>query len=171
MFLARKITRAKWTPKAELSDGEIPADAVTADLRTRENSLSFWQCGTAQNEEVADVVLALAAEGNHIETIDIVWLSDKELLEDGQTLQSTDGKTPVTELVKRHVDICCLDYTRLGKVAGRVRDAIANKQCVRLTEKRVTRLLASAVEQGRVDIKDIKESIVEKIRKSLSMKQ
>ena len=35
MFLARKITRAKWSNKAELSADEIPADAVTADLRTR----------------------------------------------------------------------------------------------------------------------------------------
>ena len=34
MFLARKITRAKWNPQKGLSEGEIVADAVTADLRT-----------------------------------------------------------------------------------------------------------------------------------------
>ena len=41
MFVARMITRAKWDPKPELQTGEISADAVTGDLRTRYNSLSF----------------------------------------------------------------------------------------------------------------------------------
>ncbi len=43
MFLARKITQAKWRPKEGFADGEIAADAVNADLRTQDNSLSFWR--------------------------------------------------------------------------------------------------------------------------------
>ena len=171
MFLAHKITRAKWDPRSDLSDGEISADAITADLRTRANTLSFWKCGTAQEEEVNDVMLALAAGGNHTETIDIVWVSDEELYEDGQTLKDTDGKTPVTDLVKRHVDVCRLDYARLGKVACRIRDAIANKQFTRLKKNRVTRLIASAVEHGRVDIKDLEAGVAEKIGEYLSPKK
>ena len=42
MFLIRKIARAKWESKDDLSKEEIPADAVTVDLRTSDNVLSFW---------------------------------------------------------------------------------------------------------------------------------
>ena len=42
MFLARKISRAKWPATRELSVSEIPADAVTGDLRTQNNALSFF---------------------------------------------------------------------------------------------------------------------------------
>ena len=48
MFLARKVSLAKWSKKDELAEGEIPADAVTADLRTQDNKLSFWRCGNGE---------------------------------------------------------------------------------------------------------------------------
>ena len=35
MFLARKITQAKWRPREGFAEGEIAADAVTVDLKTR----------------------------------------------------------------------------------------------------------------------------------------
>ena len=91
MFLARKITRAKWVD-AHLDSGEIPADAVTADLRTRNNALSFWQCGDATEEELDEAVLALAAAAQRVESIDIVWLSYDELRTDGQRLDVTAGR-------------------------------------------------------------------------------
>lgn len=86
MFLARKITRAKWVD-AHLNSGEIPADAVTVDLRTRNNTLSFWQCGDATEEELDEAVLALAAAAQRVESIDIVWLSYDELHRDWMSLQ------------------------------------------------------------------------------------
>ena len=69
MFLARKITRAKWNPKNGLSAGEIPADAVTVDLRTRENSLSFWRCGLGEKEQVEEAALAIAAAGDRVDSL------------------------------------------------------------------------------------------------------
>ena len=116
MFLARKITRAKWEPKQGFADGEIPADAVTADLRTQGNSLSLWQCGDATMHEVEEAALALATAGNQVDKLDIVWLSDDDLNADGQNWAETEGRTPVTDLIRRHVDLSLLDYGRLGKV-------------------------------------------------------
>ncbi|HVQ74450.1 MAG TPA: hypothetical protein VMT79_02820 [Candidatus Binatia bacterium] len=39
--LVRKVTRAKWERREELGQGEIPSDAISADLRTTDNALSF----------------------------------------------------------------------------------------------------------------------------------
>ena len=84
MFLARKISRAKWDPKDDLADGEIAADAVTADLRTNGNRLSLWRCGDGTPEEIDDVVLALIASYDRVGVCDVAWIAEEELTAVGQ---------------------------------------------------------------------------------------
>ncbi len=169
MFLARKITRAKWTPKAELAADEVPADAVTADLRTTENALSFWRCGEATEGEVEEAALAIASAGGRLDRLDVIWLSDEALTQDSQSLRNTDGRTPVKALVKQHVHVHRLDYVRLGKVADRVTDAIQDGKHRRLTKKRVTNIVAAAVEQGRVALIDLEKKVQAEVRKVLGV--
>lgn len=66
MYLARKITLSKWEARHGLSEEEIAADAVTADLRTQKNSLSFWRCRTETDGDVEKAVLAIAAAGRRV---------------------------------------------------------------------------------------------------------
>ncbi len=154
MFLVRKITRAKWDGtncvERGLAAGEISADAVTGDLRTREDALSFWRCSTGASGDIEEAALAIAAAGQRLDRLDIVWLLDSELQSDGHTLKDTCGRTPVADLAERHVDICRLDHIRLGKLARRVVAAIEEERCCRLGRARVKRLLGAAVVQGRV---------------------
>ena len=167
MFLARKFTRAKWEPNQELSAGEISADAITADLRTKGNTLSFWQCGGGTKAEVENAALAIAAACQHVEKLDIVWVADDVLRIDGQSLRDTPGQTPVSDLVALHVDVCRLDYVRLGGVARRVIGAMTEQRWRRLTKRRVADILASAIRQGRVQLNDLHEGVREEIRVSL----
>ena len=152
MFLARKITRAKWETKQGFADGEIQADAVTADLRTQENSLSFWQCGDGTRGEVEKAALALAAGFERVDKLEIVWIFEDELRADGQNWAETAGRTPVTDLNNLHVDLSRLDFVRLGKVANLVATAIADRRYHRISKGDVTKLLASAVRQDRVKL-------------------
>ena len=151
MFLARKIARAKWAAKDGLSESEIPADAVTADLKTQQNSLSFWRCPSDEKHDIEEAVLAIAAAGDRVDRLDIVWIADEELQADGQSLKDTAGRTPVTDMVAMHVDVSRLDYVRLGNVARGVAAAIEANRWRRLTRRRVKALIEEAVEQGRVD--------------------
>ncbi len=167
MFLARKITRAKWSSKTGLATDEIPADAVTADLRTKENALSFWRCGTEADRQVEEAALAIAAARNRVDKLDVVWVSDEDLRADGQKLRDTEGQTPVLGLVEHHVDIQNLDYVRLGRVANRIVAAIDGKQCRRLAKGKVLKLLAAAVNERRVDLDNLNEKVRSEIRKSL----
>lgn len=161
MFLARKITRAKWNPQEDLSEGEIAADAVTADLRTQTNSLSFWQCQEDENGaiDIEDATLAIAAAGDRIDKIDIVWLTDDELRNDGQDLKDTTGRTCVAGLANRHVDVCRLDYARLGKIARCVLNSIEKQRYKRFTKKDVKKLLATAVKKDRIKLDDLSDKI------------
>ena len=163
MFLARKISLAKWSKKSELEVGEIPADAVTADLRTQDNKLSFWRCGDAEGIEINEAVLALSAAGTRVDKIDVVWLAADDLQNDGQTLQDTKGRTPVLELAELHVDVCRLDYIRLGKVAQRIVTAQKEEQYLRLRKARVKSLLGKAVKQERIDPNDLQQRVREEL--------
>ena len=167
MFVARKITRSKWEPKQGMQAGEISADAVTGDLRTQENALSFWRCASDTGADLEDAVLAIAAGCNGVDKVEIVWLEDEELQADGQTLEDTDGCTPVADLVECHVDVRQLDYDRLGKVARRVVSAIAADQYRRLTKVCVRKLLESAVSEGRVSLEALSEKIQTELQRSL----
>ena len=165
-FVARKVKLAKWETHQDMSVGEISADAVTSDLRTEDNALSFWQCGMGAESEVEEAVLAMAAAGNRIEKLDVVWVSRDELRADGQTIQDTDGRTPVAGLVRLHLDVSRLDYGRLGKVAHRIVTAIEEERCRRLTKARVKSLLAAAVEQGRIDPEDLSDHLKREVAQS-----
>ena len=163
MFLARKITRAKWEISEELSIGEVPADAVTIDLRTQGNSLSFWQCPTDTLSDVEEAALAIAAASERVDRLDIVWLDDEELQADGQTLRNTAGSTPVTDLASQHVDVSRLDHIRLGRVALRVVAAIEADRYHRLTKARVKKLIVEAIEQGRIEVAALDERLRDEV--------
>ena len=163
MFLARKISRAKWDAQGNadrgLAEGEISADSVTGDLRTRDDTLSFWRCDTDTDAAVEEAALAIAAAGERLDRLDIVWLAHDELREDGHTLRDTEGRTPVADLTHRHVDVCRLDYVRLGNVARRVAAAIEARRCRRLTRVRVKRLVVTAVEQRRIVLDELADRL------------
>ena len=150
MFLARKVKLAKWAPSSALADGEISADAVTADLRTRDLSLSFWECGSGAEPQLMDVVLALASAADRVETMDLVWLPEEDLRTDGHVVSRQAGRTAVADLVSRHVEAGRLDYGRLGKVASLVVGAIADGRCRSFRRSRVASVLTDAVRVGRV---------------------
>ncbi len=164
MFLARTVTRAKWIPKSEEATGEIPADAVTGDLRTRDNALSFWQCGTGTTRDLENAVLAVAAGRERVDKVEIVWVDDQELRADAQAMVHTDGRTPVTDLVGLHVDVYHLNYVRLGQVASRVVTAFDEGRYCRMTRARVRELLVLAVKEGRLKADDLHWKVRDQIQ-------
>ena len=168
MFLARMITRSKWEPKPGVKAGEISADAVTGDLRTHDNALSFWRCSSGEGADFEDTVLAIATGRTDIAKVEIVWLDDEDLRADGQTLEDTEGRTPVEELAHLHVDLCRLDFGRLGKVARRVVSALNEKQYLCLTRASVKNLLEKAVNKGRVDPRDLQDKVRNEVQMSLT---
>ena len=167
MMLARGITRFKWEKGERLAAGELPADAVTGDLRTRDNRLSFWRCAQNGQDRFEDAAMAIAAARDDLDKVEIVLVDDEELREDGQTLEDSGGNTPVSEMVERHVDVCRLDHVRLGRVARRVARAIRRDDDRRFTRARVRRLLASGVRSNRLELADLREKLRSEVHKSL----
>jgi hypothetical protein len=165
-LLARKISRAKWELTDGIGDGEIPADAVTADLKTNRNALSFWTCN---EEDLKSVVLALAAGSDRIDKLEIAWIKRDVVLSEGLVLDGTLGNTPYVGMRSQHVDSTGLDLMRLGTVARLISEALSAKQYLRMTMKEVRMLIAQAVDGQRVLLEELKPKVredIEKIRRS-----
>ena len=117
MLLARKVSLSKWEENGGLPEGKIQADAVTVDLRTRDNRLSFWNCGedTVADQMLEDAVLAVASSMDRPNKVDLVWLSHEDLEQDNHTVAFDDVPTLVEGLEGRHADVLRTRLRTFGK--------------------------------------------------------
>lgn len=166
-FLARKISRAKWQGGDDLDENEIPADAITADLKTTGNALSFWASPTDDECDLKQVVLALATGLERIDKLDIAWLDSTTVAEAGLTVAKTPGLTKVAKLVDTHRDIERLDLVRLGRVTSLLDMAINCKQHNRYNKRTVVRLIADAIEDGSLELEELAEKVRAEVEKLL----
>ncbi len=79
-------------------------------------------------------------------------MPEDDLRRDGLVLADTPGRTPLVDPAVQHVDVCDLDYNRLGKIATHVVRAIEQEQFRRWTKNEVRQLLRDALDTGRLAI-------------------
>jgi hypothetical protein len=158
-FLVRILNRAKWNPQPGLDSTEIPADAVTVDLRTRGNRLSFWAYVGDQDSGIRDAALAHASTRDSVEKLDLVWLPETAFSQDEISFENSPGNTPVAAMRTKHMDAVSLDLVRLGTVARRVAEAIAAKRYKRMTRKDVLKVLGGAVGENVLNLDDVSTKV------------
>ncbi len=158
-YLARKISFAKWEPKDGLEPHEIPADAITGDLRTTDNALSLWSCEVADQPSLRRAALALAASADRVDKLDLVWVDRDRFADDGITLKETEGKTPVVAMREAHVDACALDHQRLGRVAHSIATALREGQSFRFTRRDVLHLIVEGLENRMLGLAELSEKV------------
>ena len=163
--LARKVSRAKWEPRGE-GDDAIRADAVT-ELRTTNDTLSFWHCESKERHHLERAVLALAAANDKPDKIDVVFLEEAAIDSKAIERRHTPGDTPVESLREHHVDLEKLDLTSLCSVATLIADACRGTAWHRVTRSDVLNLVAKAVSDGRVTLEALKPGMQEEVRKKL----
>lgn len=167
-LLARKISRAKWEAGEDLGQDEIPADAVSADLRTTGNTLSFWTCPSDGESDLRKAVLALAAAAERVDRMDLAWIEEPVVRHHEILAAFTRGRTPVESLQEHHVDLVRLDVKRLGKVAELLADAIRRGNHRRMTRKQVLSIVTEAVRDDLVPLKDLQCGVREEVQKALN---
>lgn len=167
MFLVRKITWAKWDlgRRPHLAQGEIPADAVTADLRTTNDQLSVWLSEAPHSARIEEVVLALASGMNTLDRCDLAWLNTDDVDTDGLTWIRSPGRTNVPDLANEHAHLSALDYVRLGQVATRIMQAFELGRIHRADRNRVAQILLQAERDGRLDVDSLNTRIRDELRR------
>ncbi len=155
-FLVRKINRAKWQNKI---DGDVQADAITNCLKTSQNKLSLWHIET--EAEIDKAVLAIVANQEHLDSIDVVTLEEASLKKDSLKIVESDGKTPVKSLIHTHRDIIELNFTKLGKVKDLILEKVNNSKSKRYTILQLKTILDGAIQNGLIEKDDLKGNLKE----------
>lgn len=170
MYLVRKYSRAKWSSD-ELDSDAIPADGVTADLRSRGNELSVWACENKDGspENLEGVVIALAAAMDRASSIDVVCLRADTLAESSIETEQTDGRTPYLPMKKHHFDLIRLDLRKLTAIAEEVKASMSTLG-KRFTRSQVLDLLASAAGEGELVMDDIRGKLRSEIEDRMAAK-
>lgn len=155
--MARKISRAKWQPSGPAATGQgVSADAVTACMRTGQNRLSLWRFQDPE-QDLGEIALAMAANAERAETLDLAWVSLDTLTPYAQ--EETIGKTAVADLRDRHIDVCQLDGRKLVEIADHFFVAVQKNEVRRFREKEVIELLQKALRAGRIVPADLAEKL------------
>lgn len=153
----RKIEYPKWMQNRIL-EGEAPsADAITNCIRTKANKLSFWKA--INEEKINDAVLAIVSHFDHLESCDIIAINDVMIDCSDLHINSSDGVTLYNAFSDNHYDIEKLDYDKLGKIAEIIIESIKMGNRTRFTKKRLKDLLASGINDGKINIDDLKPGV------------
>jgi hypothetical protein len=123
-FLARGITAAKWKSRKIGRRNKLPADGLTHDLRVAGDCLSFWTCDPTQPLSLDQVVLALAANRDTVDRLDLVWLPESTFNLIHLKIVQTEGNTPAQALRNRHRDVGDIELTSVYKLATHLAKAV-----------------------------------------------
>lgn len=160
-FLVRKINKAKWFQLDIHQSNEVSADAITNCLKTTKNTLSVWHIES--EDDLDNAVLAIVANQEHLDTIDIVILDESSLTDYNLNIVASPGETPVTSLINAHRDIAELTFTKLGHVKEHIVERIRNNKLKRYTVASLKKILLDAIENGIVQRNDLKETLRAKL--------
>ncbi|MBE3095887.1 MAG: hypothetical protein IMZ44_02010 [Planctomycetes bacterium] len=160
-LLLRKIEKAKWLQIDILHDEDVSADAITNCLKTSMNRLSVWE--VVDETRVSDGVVAMASQGDHLETIDVVLLCQGELGKVGLEVERSSDIMAPEKIADKHRDVVGLTYRKLGELARLIVDGIRANKMQRYTEGKLRRLLQEAVTRGDINRADLSEGVRRKL--------
>ena len=163
-LLVRKIDKSKWSQNNIIEGEDVSADAITNDMKTHNNTLSFWQIDS--ETEINEVILAIVSGGQHLEAIDIVTIDNQQIRGDGINFipNPENAITPVEELKHRHRDLIELSYLKLGTIACYIVDCFKNGQVVRYTKGHLKEILIDAIDRDHLDPDCLDEHIREALK-------
>lgn len=171
-YYVRRIARAKWTLLDKSSDEVIEnyrADAIANDMRTFDNTLSFWRAESMDPEDFEPVIVINSLLGDNIKKLDLLCIPEESLL--GFDLVQVDGNTIVYEYKGLHYNLVSLTIKRLIDFA---RDIVLNELCLvdshpeyiwRVTENQQYELIENWLLTGKISFDDLKKTQKENIIK------
>ncbi|QUJ67747.1 hypothetical protein KDD30_00775 [Photobacterium sp. GJ3] len=121
-FLLRKISANKWEPNLGKISSQHTADAITGCTRTSNNTLSVWHSNTKEfeDESVKKLIVALAVSMPQPAKIDVLWLEEDWLVQQGLNINSNLANTCYRDVNPLHKDIEFLDHGKLGIVSEHI---------------------------------------------------
>lgn len=169
-YYVRKIARAKWSlldSSAEKVIDNYRADAIANDMRTTNDTLSFWKAKSFESIDFEPVVIINSLLGDNIKKIDLLCIPEEYLA--GFDMKQENGDTIVYEYRHLHYNLSSLTINRLVEFA---RDIVLQillsaeentKYVKRINEKQQLELLDKWVIDGKITFSELKSKQQEAI--------
>jgi len=140
---------------------DVPADAVTSEFRTKNNTLSIWRVADKAAPEHG--ILAIALSSSVIEAMDFVLFDEDAVNDEGLSAIRTDpGKNPYLCAAGRHFDISDMRLRSLSSLCL----IYKNKSCIiKKTKKELRDLIETAYDKGRIDLEAANDGIRKDLKK------
>lgn len=153
-FFVRKVSPAKWPDGENVffrTAGELNADAITCDLKTKSNEFSWWWINNL--DELERMAISIASVFDTKASIFVVAVPEEKMRALQLNLKNTPeyGITAITALKENHFDICKLNVKRLLDIAELVAISIQQKSVLMVSRKNIMSKLKNLMEEGQVD--------------------
>lgn len=163
-MIARTIDIALWThPDNNSTKCDITTDSITKDLKTTNNTLSFWKISDIK--DIGQVVLAWITSRDKITDAYVTWLDDDFSVKKEIECVEVDGETLVEDLKNWHRDLANLNFWKIGYISLGIIEQVEKNNYLLFEEGDVEQLVYDAVCANRISIevlpKKIKKRIIE----------
>lgn len=159
--LMKKIERAKWLQKEILAGEPVSADAITINLRSKDNKISFWEM--EKGEDIEDVLLAVITNCDRVTASDIVIIDKEVIRKEGLTIEYEEGITKVDDMKDKHRNVYDMDYNKLGILAKLIVEEFKKNEVKRYTRKQIIGIIKNALNMERINIADLKDSMASEV--------
>ena len=154
--------KAKWEQEKNKATKDLSSDIITVCLRTLDETLSLWYL--ENDSEIDDAIIALSSGRDLINNIDYLIIPDNYVVKYSLVLKENIGRSPYEKFNKNHRDIIDINYSILGVISTMILDVINNGgEIVRVYDDKVQEKLSSALENGFLNTKTMKPSLLKKI--------
>lgn len=150
---------AKWKGADWGSVERIPADALTIDLKTSSNTLSFWKADGEDSDGEDAAILAIIATLQRAETVHVAIIDERDLEHLDIRESPETATTAAVGFNRLHVDILELDDASVRTVAAVIAKYVYAEETRRITASKVKRLIREGVEGGIIDVERLPSSL------------
>lgn len=145
-------------------------DILLSDLKTEKNTLSLW-CFNDESEK-NELIVAMALGRDHIQKLVYVEMDDEGIQKLGIPIESELGNADgiiKTEILRKHVNLAKIDFWRLGYVAEYICELVKTEDKHKtVTEKKLLQMIQSCVEEGTIDINQMKDPLKDSFKRHLN---
>jgi hypothetical protein len=142
---------------------DTPADAVTSEFRTKNNTLPVWQ--VSDHDSAEQGILAIALSSSSIDTMDFVLLEEERLKETGLNIvQTPSGKNPYADAGGMHFDISDICLKSLSDIC-KLYKCTDDKYIVRKTKNELKKLILQAHGAGLINIPNANDNVKKDLEK------
>ncbi len=171
MFYIRKLSKKSNLFKImdATSNSNIEADVLKQELGTTRNTLSFWKCDDIT--DLKNAMKAILLSTTSIETSQFIVISDEILDKYGiERNYDEKGITGYKGYENLHVNLCNLDYGKIGAILNIIKEISGNKDYIpELKRDDVKKYIMEVKRDGLLDENNIRPELKFAIEKYCSL--